>query len=242
LYNNSAFSQATSPNGIAVTVVDSATRHPLQDADVILFDKIQNRVISSFVTDSAGYVFVKGSFHPDSSDKLFLQFYVLGHHQKTISLNSEQLIEGKITVALSSKSTALKDVMISHVRNPVSFEGNKMVYDFKSIPNYEGMTSAEILNYLPFLNVEDNQIKMMGRDVVILINNRPHPYYNNIQNLKSLPPQAIERIELSFVPSARYGMNKVLNITLKKNYFLGWNGNFNIGVDRFGYSPSGSLG
>jgi len=59
--------------------------------------------------------------------------------------------------------------------------------------------------------------------------------------LKSLPPSAIDRVELVRTPSARYdasGVGGIVNIILKKNVKIGLTGSMNAGFNQGKYGKS----
>lgn len=220
-------------------VIDSVSKKGVEDVSIYVYNKIQKTIAAAFKTDSSGFATIIIDNYSDSS--IILELYRIGYRKKIIYIYNHNKNDF-IRIFLAPSIKELKSVIIKGINSPITFSNNVIVYNLKSIPNYENMTILDALNYLPFLSVKGNIVKMMGQPVVILINNKPHPFYSNPQNLNSLPPQAIEKIELNFVPSARYGKTKIMNIILKKDYFLGWTGNFNTGVNPQGFSPSGSLG
>ncbi|MDR3716939.1 MAG: TonB-dependent receptor [Puia sp.] len=229
--------QASYP-GLSLIVVDSASKTPLEGASVYLYDRCRNKTVANFTTDSAGTV--RLSPGKDRDTCLLLEIYQAGYKKNYVNPYLIGSAE-PVRIYLSRNAKELKAVIVRKAPSPVAFKNNIIEYNLKSIPNFENMTTSDILNYLPFLSVEGNAVKMMGEPILILINNKPHPYYSNPANLNSLSPLAIEKIEVNFLPSARNGLQKVMNITLKKDYFLGWSGNFNINGSRLGLGPGGSV-
>lgn len=225
---------------ISFLVSDSVSHASLEGVSVFVYDRTQNKIVSSLLTDSSG-ICVLLSVRPPSDTTISLQFYIVGYKKQTIDLNKYAGPLQLIPIFLAPETKILKEVKVFSKQTPVTFSGSNLEFDITKVPNYEHMLTLDIMNYLPFLMVDEADIKMMGLPLVILINNKHHPFYSSPKNLNSLPPQAIEKIEVSIIPSARSGASKVMNITLKKNYFLGWNGNFNFNGSPFGVNPSGSL-
>jgi hypothetical protein len=230
-----SFAQTNPANTPKFIVVDSATGAPLSKITVYVFNKTENKIISGSLSNDSGHCFLKDEWLADSNN--IITFNAVNYKEKYIQFSTKQPAF-PVKVLLTGNAKMLKEVTISSNRNMINFNGNRMEYDISNLPNVKNMTTSDVLDYLPFMRVDENNVKLMNETLTILINGKPHPFYNNVRNLNALPPQAIEQIIVNLVPSSRFG-SKVMNIILKKNYFLGWNGSFNAASSLLGFASSG---
>jgi outer membrane receptor protein involved in Fe transport len=94
-----------------------------------------------------------------------------------------------------------------------------------------------MFSLIPSIDVDfEGNISLRGNsNVRILINGKPSGLVglSGPQGLRSLPSESIEKVEVVTSPSARYsaeGTAGILNIILKKQNLLGFNGNFNVNL------------
>lgn len=97
-----------------------------------------------------------------------------------------------------------------------------------------GQTATEIMKQIPSLNVDiDGNVTMRNAAPTIFIDDRP-----TTLTLDQIPADIIEKVELITNPSAKYdasgGGGGILNIVLKKNKKVGYNGGIRSGVDSRG--------
>lgn len=221
-------------------VKDSALSLPISDASIYIYDVERGTIITTLFTDSLGTC---TSLIKTEAKSINFEIYAPGFkkfHRRVDLAGKSDISLG--TLFLASNITVLKSIHIKKEK-AVTFNGNEMSFNISSVPNVENMPTLEVLDYLPFLSFEDEkkQLKLMGEPLTILINDNPHPFYSNPSNLNALPSQAIDRIEVKLVPTARMGNARVMNITLKKHYFLGWRGNINTSVSRLSANSTASI-
>ncbi len=224
---------ASSLNSYAqkITVADSASKTPIAGATVAVFNQATNQIEKQGITDANG-VF---NLSKTSGDDFYLSVTAIGYKKSIVKKNNAEQ-----TIWLAVDTRRLKEVNIAGKKSPIKFNTNIMEYDISQIPNADYLALPEIINQLPFLRIEDGKIKMMDEPLTILIDNKPNLIYNNAEALRALPPQAIENVEVVLAPTARNG-GKTINITLKHDYFLGWNGSANAAASRLGPSSSAAV-
>ncbi len=198
-----------------ITVTDSLSGKPIANASVIIIDSNQATNRSQGITDTAG----RYQITLPLSKVSYMYISAVGFKSLTTKYKSLDTL-----IKLVKDTKELREVVIKAQRPPFKFVGNRLEYDISVIPNVDYLTTAEVLDRLPFLQIEESQLKMMNESITILINGRPNPIYSTVEGLKSLPPQALDKVEITMVPTARGNGGKVLNITLKRDYFLGFNG------------------
>src|SRR5690606_26894619 len=100
-----------------------------------------------------------------------------------------------------------------------------------------GATIGDALSNVPSVNVDiEGGISLRGNEnVTILINGRPSAIagFGDTDALTQLPADAIERVEVITSPSARYdaeGTAGIVNIILKKDNMLGFNGSLSTSI------------
>lgn len=187
--------------------------------------------------------FVKGSFsNPDG------KFQILASPGKYYLKLSVTLYEDELTESFELKPTQAnlhlgtlrmqkpktqetKEVVVRGQKEVMETGIDKKVYNVAEDLNVNGGTANDILNRLPSVEVDqDGGVLLRGQgSVTILIDGRPSSMSggNGKTLLDALPANSIERVEIVTNPSAKYdpdGTSGIINIVLKKNKLLGFNG------------------
>src|SRR5690606_2017816 len=134
-------------------------------------------------------------------------------------------------IVLGMAAADLNEVMITAETTQVEVRLDKKIYNIGKDLTTQGGTVADALNNVPSVAVDvEGGISLRGNENVrILINGKPSAMagFGNTDVLSQLPADAIERVEVITSPSARYdaeGTAGILNIILKKEKTLGFNG------------------
>ncbi len=129
------------------------------------------------------------------------------------------------------KTQEVKDVVVRGQKDVMEAGIDKKIYNVAEDLNVNGGTANDILNRLPSVEVDqDGGVLLRGQgSVTILIDGRPSSMSggNGKTLLDALPANSIERVEVVTNPSAKYdpdGTSGIINIVLKKNKLLGFNG------------------
>ncbi|UZH54689.1 TonB-dependent receptor [Salinimicrobium tongyeongense] len=135
------------------------------------------------------------------------------------------------TVKLGMAAGELEEVVVTAETTQVEVRLDKKIYNIGKDLTTAGGTVADALNNVPSVSVDiEGGISLRGNENVrILINGKPSAMagFGNTDVLSQLPADAIERVEVITSPSARYdaeGTAGILNIILKKEKTLGFNG------------------
>jgi outer membrane receptor protein involved in Fe transport len=130
-----------------------------------------------------------------------------------------------------TKTQNVQDVVVKGQKEVMETGIDKKVYNVAEDLNVNGGTANDILNRLPSVEVDqDGGVLLRGQgSVTILIDGRPSSMSggNGKTLLDALPANSIERVEIVTNPSAKYdpdGTSGIINIVLKKNKLLGFNG------------------
>ena len=195
-------------------------------------DTLSIKKAQRFVTDSNGAVKITA----DPTKSYSLKISAVGYQSVDTSLvfsNQQQL-----SFILKEYTALLGEVVVKSSKVLIRQEDDKSVVDpellaasstnaFETIEKVPGIFIDQdgqvYLNGLSPANIQINgrDLKMSASDIAIL--------------LKSLPPNAIQKIELIRTPSAKYdasGGGGVVNIVLMKGIKLGVNGSISTGINQ----------
>ncbi len=227
--------QTTPERDVTITgkVLDKDTGQPLEYATVSFTDP-QGKIVTGGITSQTGEYKIDV---PAGVYKVQFEFISF----KTEVRNGQKLLKNTNlpTIALSADAASLNEVVIRAETTEVSVRLDKKVYNIGKDLTVGGATVSDALNNVPSVTVDvDGAIALRGNENVrILINGKPSAIagFGSTDALRSLPADAIERVEVITSPSARYdaeGTAGILNIILKKEKTLGLNGSItaNYGV------------
>lgn len=151
--------------------------------------------------------------------------------------------EGSVT---NMKTKDIQGVVITATSKPMKVELDKKVYDVKSDLTSIGGNLQDVLQNVPSVTVDpDGTVSMRGSsNVKFLVNGKPSALLgidDGANALQSIPADQIDRIEVITNPSSKFeasGTSGILNIILKKNKKVGFNGSV---IGTLGYLPKTSL-
>lgn len=137
-------------------------------------------------------------------------------------------------IKLKGNVTQLADVVINATPPPYKMGVDKKVFNVdKSIVATGGMAS-DVLKNVPSVNVDiDGNVTLRNQSPQIFVDGRP-----TTLTMDEIPADAIESIEVMTNPSSKYdasgGGGGIINIVLKKNRKVGYNGDLRAGIDSRG--------
>lgn len=137
-------------------------------------------------------------------------------------------------IKLAATSQLLKEVEIRGEAAQVTLALDKKVYRVDKDAVAAGGTAEDALKNVPSVQVDlDGNISLRNAAPQIFVDGRP-----TTLSMDQIPADAIESIEVITNPSAKYdasgGNAGILNVVLKKDRRLGYNGNIRTGVDMRG--------
>lgn len=141
------------------------------------------------------------------------------------------------SIQLSPSARTLKAVTISAKKPLYAVDGEKQLYNTTEDPSVQTGTASDALQNAPGVEVDaEGNITLHGsQSVEIWINDRPSHLSGEAlrQYIKTLPANAIERIEVITNPSARYGgggpvVNIVTTAKVSRNEFISFGTNANL--------------
>ncbi len=137
-------------------------------------------------------------------------------------------------IKLKPSSVQIAEAVIVGETPAYEMRIDKKVYDVEKNPVGMGGTAEDVLKNVPSLNVDiDGNLTLRNSSPQLFIDGRP-----STLTIDQIPADAIQSIEVITNPSAKYdasgGMAGIVNIVLKKNRRMGYNGSVRTGIDTRG--------
>ncbi|MEA1786286.1 TonB-dependent receptor [Arenibacter sp. GZD96] len=214
------------------TVLDQEYGVPLEYATLVLQSVRDPERITGGITDA------DGKFSVETMAGVYnIRVEYISYNSYT--LDNQTLNESKDlgTIRLSPNVEQLEAVEVVGEKTTVEVRLDKKIYNIGKDLTTSGATISDALSNVPSVTVDvEGVISLRGNDNVrILINGRPSALagFGSTDALRQLPADAIEKVEVITSPSARYdaeGTAGILNIILKKEKTLGFNGTVNTSI------------
>ena len=211
-------------------VVDKVFRQPIEFVTVVLLYKKDSTVIKGTITDKKG----KFSIDEIPAGNYLLRYSFIGYEAskaQELNITGDQKNINLGIYELGSNTKKLSEVVVASQKTTLNTSIDRKVYNVDQDIMARSGAASDILKNIPSVEVDiDGTVSLRGSsNVMILINGRLSPLMGKTRAevLQSLPANSIERIEVITNPSARYrpdGTSGIINIVLKKNSKLGWNG------------------
>ncbi len=213
-------------------VVDNDTNEPLEYATLVLQSVDNPEKVTGGITD------VDGKFNVETAPGNY-NVRVEFISYKPYVLPQQNLTDSKDfgIIKLLVDVAQLQGVEVTGEKTTVEVRLDKKIYNIGKDLTTSGANVSDALNNVPSVTVDvDGAIALRGNsNVRILINGRPSAMagFGSTDALRQLPADAIESVEVITSPSARYdaeGTAGILNIILKKEKTLGFNGSINTSI------------
>lgn len=227
-------------------VVDNSGGIPLEYATITLIDETGEK------TNQGGITNFDGEFNFDVTEGTYtIKVEYISFEPKIYKNRHIDKKTNMGTVVLQMSSANLDEVVVTAETTQVDVRLDKKIYNIGKDLTTQGSTISDALNNVPSVNVDvEGGISLRGNDNVrILINGKPSAMagFGSTDVFQQLPADAIERVEVITSPSARYdaeGTAGILNIILKKEKTLGFNGSISANVgypEQYGLSANLNL-
>ncbi|MGN6639989.1 MAG: TonB-dependent receptor domain-containing protein, partial [Mucilaginibacter sp.] len=140
-------------------------------------------------------------------------------------------------IKMAPSKGVLKEVTVSAQKSQIQLGIDKKSFSVDQSLVSQGGSATDLLSNVPSVQVDvDGNVSLRGSsNVKILINGKPSALTGNdlTDVLQSIPASSIETIEVITNPSSKYdaeGDAGIINIVLKKNASLGFNGSASASV------------
>lgn len=214
---------------ISGKVVDTKTNQPLEYATIII-KNTETEKVSGGITDLNGEFSI---VMPKATYQISVAF---------ISFESAKFPEEKITsnkylgiIKLAEATNGLNEIVIVAEKTTVDIRLDKKIFNIGKDLSIRGGNASDVLGNVPSVQVDvEGNVSLRGNEnVTILIDGRPSALVgmNGADALRQIPAEAIEKVEVITSPSARYdaeGTAGILNIILRKNKLVGFNGSLQL--------------
>jgi outer membrane receptor protein involved in Fe transport len=215
-------------------ILDASTEGPLEFATVTVFSKKDSSMVTGGISE------MKGDFQLEvKRGSYYAKFEFIGYSARIIE-NIEfdkNNVANLGVVALLTDAETLAEIEVRAEKSTTQISLDKKVFNVgKDLAN-QGGTAENILDNVPSVAVDiEGGVTLRGSGGVrILINGKPSGVVQdgNVNGLRSIPANLIDRVEVITNPSARYeaeGMAGIINIVLKKEEGKGLNGSVDASV------------
>ena len=214
-------------------MIDSETRNALEYVVIQIFksvpgmpDSISTEMITGGLTES------NGDFKIEKlplNTSLIFRATLIGYSpfQKSFIVKENFVDLGNLGITASA---TLKEVVIDG-GDEFRIEFDKRIYDVEKNALNAGGTGEDVLRNIPALQLDmDGNVTMRNAAPQIFVDGRP-----TTLSIDQIPADAIQRVEVISNPSAKYdasgGGGGIVNIIMKKNRGMGYNGSIRVGVD-----------
>jgi hypothetical protein len=213
-------------------VLDQDNKLPLEYATLVLQRADDPSKVTGGITD------IDGNFSVETAKGRY-NIRVEYISYKSYRLDDQNITSDRDlgTISLQIDATQLDAVEVIGEKTTVEVRLDKKIYNIGKDITTSGGNVSDALNNVPSVTVDvDGAIALRGNNNVrILINGRPSALagFGSADALRQLPADAIESVEVITSPSARYdaeGTAGILNIILRKEKTLGFNGTVNTTV------------
>jgi iron complex outermembrane recepter protein len=214
-------------------VLDRETGDPLEFANVALLSPSDSSLIGGGMSDLEG----RFEFSAEPGEYIVRAGFI-GFEQdyKNVTIGDKPEVNlGNFR--LRSDTEALDEVVVEGVQSMFESDIDKRSYNVENSIVAEGATASELLGTLPSIQMDDEGgITMRGSgNILIYINGRPSNLSGDDAEsiLAQFPANSIKSVELITNPSSRYdaaGVGGIINIILKKDERIGFNGQANVSV------------
>jgi outer membrane receptor protein involved in Fe transport len=222
--------QKLKTGSVSGNIIESDTRKPLEFATVTVRTSRDSTLVQGALTDK------NGKFRIDNilPGEYKITYSFIGFETKTVSpftIDAGHLSIDLGTLYISASTSSLNEVVVSGERSTYVNSIDRKIFNVgKDLVSKTGSMS-DLMQNIPSVTVDiDGVISLRGSSsVMILINGKPSALMgaNRAAVLQQMPANTIEKIEVITNPSAKYkpdGTSGIINIVLKKNKFLGFNG------------------
>ncbi len=210
-------------------VTDINTKTPLSYVNVIV--KTNDKIVTGAITDDNGVFSIKKI--PYGNHMVTIQYIGYKTEEIEVELSANKKTVNLSTIAIAEDALSLDAVEITAERSTIEQKIDRKVINVGKDLTTTGALASDIIGNIPSVSInQDGDVSLRGNENVrILVDGKPTSLSPR-DVLQQIPSTSIKTIELVTNPSAKYnpeGMSGIINITLKKNTSLGFNGAVNLG-------------
>lgn len=241
--------QTTGEGKISGKILDAQTNETIPFASAILLDRKTKANVKIIQTDVNGAFTITNIPNGVYTFKAsYVGFQTMVRDSVSISNTVKTVNFGDIKMK-QAKGNLLNEVTITAPKATMQLGIDKKVFSVDQSLVSEGGSATDLLQNVPSVQTDiEGNVSLRGSSGVrVLIDGKPSLIAggNVAQILQSIPASSIESVELITNPSSKYdaeGQSGIINIVLKKNKKLGFNGSLALtGGNRENYNASTNL-
>ncbi|MBN2174720.1 MAG: TonB-dependent receptor [Bacteroidales bacterium] len=211
-------------------VKDAGTDHPVEFANVTVFDANDSTMVTGGITGESG----KFDLNNIPMGSYYLRVQFIGYKTKTIpdiilTENKHKLDLG--TIRLGMTAIELQAATITAEKMAIEYKLDRKVINVSQDLDAAGSSAIEVLEKAPSVRVDINgDVFLRGSsNFTVLIDGKPSVLDAN-EALSQIPANTIENIEIITNPSAKFdpdGTAGIINVKLKHTKLSGFSGMVN---------------
>ncbi|MCX2433109.1 MULTISPECIES: TonB-dependent receptor domain-containing protein [unclassified Pedobacter] len=225
------FAQSGGKAKITGVLKDAKTQETIPFATAVLIDKATAKNVKIAQTDLNGAFTMADLPNGNFTFKIsFVGYQTMVRDNVAITAATGTLNFGDIKMN-AAKGNILSEVTVTGQKQGMQMGIDKKIFSVDQSVISEGGSATDLLQNVPSVSTDmDGNVSLRGSTGVrVLIDGKPSLIAggNVAQILASIPASSIESVEVITNPSAKYdaeGQSGIINIVLKKNTKLGFNG------------------
>jgi outer membrane receptor protein involved in Fe transport len=241
--------QAPGSGKLTGKIVDAQTNETIPFASAIITNRQTKATVATGQTDVNGNLMINGI--PDGVFSVrisYVGYQTLVRDSISVNIAKQLLALGTIKMK-ASKGNVLNEVNVTAKKAPIQLGIDKKVFSVDQSLVSEGGSASDLLTNVPSVQIDvDGNVSLRGSTgVKVLIDGKPSVIAGGdiASILASIPASSIETVEVITNPSSKYdaeGNSGIINIVLKRNSKLGFNGNVALAAgNRDNYNGNASL-
>lgn len=227
--------QGAGSGTISGRLLDATNNQTMPFATVALIQKTTKQIIGSAQTDMNGAFKLVNVADGAYTVRITFVSYLTYSKDVVVSAANRNIQLGVIKMGPSKG--VIKEVTVTAQKSQIQLGIDKKSFSVDQSLVSQGGSATDLLSNVPSVQVDvDGNVSLRGSsNVKILINGKPSALTGNdlTDVLQSIPASSIETIEVITNPSSKYdaeGDAGIINIVLKKNAALGFNGSASASV------------
>jgi outer membrane receptor protein involved in Fe transport len=206
--------------GIKGKVVDSASKMPMEFANVVIYSSKDSTIAGGIMTASNGSFEIKKL----PAGNFYIRVNFIGFERKTVSrivLSPAKPTFDLGQIELKPASEQIGEVSVTAQKAQVEFKIDRRVVNVSQNITATGGSAVEVLENTPSVQTDfDGNVTLRGSTAfTVLIDGKPSVLTGS-DALRQIPATNIENIEIITNPSAKYdpdGVSGIINVVMKKN-------------------------
>lgn len=218
---------------ISAVVIDEVSKEPVGLASAALLRQDSKAYVLGMQTTDDGKILFNGVAPGVYAIRVSYVGYESLLKEQIVVDGAKDVVLGELLLKPSGE--LLEEVVVEGTPPAMEMGIDRKIFNVAQSTLSVGGTASDLLANVPSLQVDmDGTVSLRGSSSVrILINGRESALAGSdiTQFLQSLPANSVEKVEVVTNPSSKYdaeGQSGIINIVLKRNTYVGFNGSANV--------------